>query len=344
MQVDNTILVATASQGVLRSADNGSTWHRIGLGQVIEFDGVVRSLDTESGNPCTILAGTNVGLCRSMDLGSTWSLVDSPFKGQTVWKVAVDPIDPKRIFIGTGAPSRAALWRSTDGGLRWTRANLDIPEFCAGVNRPRLLAFAYNPQDRSKAWFGLEAGGLFRTGDGGEHWERIDDRLLWDYHTDIHAIHVLPDADQTVVVVCVNAVYTSRDGGETWQGMLPSKDFGLYYARALATPSDTKDTCYVSLSDGTPGTTSAIVVSRDGARTWRRTHFDAAPDSCIWAIRVNSGDPSQLVAGTKYGTLYVSHDSGEHWSRQWRSFPEIADVLWVPFAAQVKPAHRSEVA
>lgn len=342
--MDNTILVATASQGILRSADNGTTWHRIGLRQVIEFDGVVRSLDTQPGTPCTLLAGTNVGLCQSTDIGSTWSLVSSPFDGQTVWKVAVDPADPKRLFVGTGAPSRARLWRTTDGGVHWTEAGLDIPEFCAGVNRPRLLAFAYNPKDRRKAWFGLEAGGLFRTADGGESWERVDDRLLWDFHTDIHAIHVLPDDDQTVVVVCVNAVYTSRDGGETWQGMLPKKDFGLYYARAIATPPGSKDTLLLSLSDGTPGTTSTIVTSRDGARTWQPTHIDVAPDSCIWAIRVNEGNPSLMVAGTKYGTLYLSHDGGMHWARQWRSFPEIADVLWVPYAAAVEPAHRSEVA
>lgn len=342
--MQSTILVATASQGILRSADDGESWHRIGLRQAIEFDGIVRSLDTEPGEPCSILAGTSVGLCRSRDIGSSWSLVDTPFNGETIWKVAVDPNDAKRIFVGTGAPSRAALWRTTDGGLHWTRANLDIPEFCAGVNRPRLLAFAYNPKDRLKAWFGLEAGGLFRTSDGGDHWERIDDRLLWDYHTDIHAIHVLPDAEQTVVVICVNAVYTSRDGGESWQGMLPKAGFGLYYARALATPPDSKDTLYLSLSDGTPGTTSAIVISRDGARTWQPTVFDDAPDSCIWGIRVNAGHPSHLVAGTKYGMLYLSRDEGRHWSRQWRSFPEITDVLWVPYAAHVEAAHRSEVA
>lgn len=25
--------------------------------------------------------------------------------GQTVWKVAIDPVNPERMFIGTGAPS-----------------------------------------------------------------------------------------------------------------------------------------------------------------------------------------------------------------------------------------------
>ncbi len=42
--MDGTILVATASQGVLRSSDDGTTWQRIGLHQALEFDAVVRCL------------------------------------------------------------------------------------------------------------------------------------------------------------------------------------------------------------------------------------------------------------------------------------------------------------
>ncbi len=179
--MNSTILVATASQGIIRSSDNGKTWHRTSLGQPIEFDGVVRSLDHDSTNPAIIYAGTDVGLCRSDDVGSNWQLVDSPFNGETIWKVAVDPANSQRIFVGTGAPSRAVLWRTLDGGKSWDRAGVDIPEFCAGVNRPRLLAFAYNPKDANNAWFGLEEGGLFRTRNGGDDWERVDDRLLWHF-------------------------------------------------------------------------------------------------------------------------------------------------------------------
>jgi len=342
--VNGTILVATASQGIIRSADSGKTWHRTALGQPIEFDGVVRSLDFDSKNPRVVFAGADVGLCRSDDVGSTWHLIDSPFTGQTVWKVAVDHDNPQRIFVGTGAPSRAVLWRSLDGGASWTKAPVEIPEFCEGVNRPRLLAFAYNPKNSQKAWFGLEEGGLFRTANGGDSWERIDSRLLWDFHSDIHAIHVLPDAHETVVVICVNAIYTSKDGGETWEGMLPKKAFDLYYARALASPVNSENVLYLSVSDGTPGTQSQIVISRDGAKTWSSSQFNEPPESCVWSIRINPASPQQMVAGTKYGSLYISRDGGGSWQKMWRSFPEIADVLWVPATAQIKAAHKSDVA
>ena len=42
--MQGTILVATAGQGILRSVDDGASWHRLGLKEAIEFDGTVRSL------------------------------------------------------------------------------------------------------------------------------------------------------------------------------------------------------------------------------------------------------------------------------------------------------------
>ncbi|MDP1907049.1 MAG: hypothetical protein Q8K85_02020, partial [Hyphomicrobium sp.] len=65
--MQGTILVGTASQGILRSVDDGATWHRLGLKEAIEFDGVVRSLAVHPSDPSRILAGADAGLCLSTD-------------------------------------------------------------------------------------------------------------------------------------------------------------------------------------------------------------------------------------------------------------------------------------
>ncbi|MCT6958015.1 hypothetical protein, partial [Salmonella enterica] len=65
------------------------------------------------------------------------------------------------------------------------------------------------------------------------------------------------------MVVCVNAVYRSLDEGLTWTGIVAREAFGLYYARAMSAPLGTQDTLYLSISDGTPGTTSKILVFHD---------------------------------------------------------------------------------
>ncbi|MEJ2633104.1 MAG: YCF48-related protein [Acidihalobacter sp.] len=339
-----TLLVATVGQAIMRSSDEGRTWHRLGLGQALEFDAVVRALGMHPSQPEVIYAGTDIGLCVSQDTGGTWAQVDSPFNGQTVWKVAVDPQDSQRIFVGTGAPSRAVLWRSLDGGKNWTRASVDIPEFCAGVNRPRLLAFAYDPLDRDQLWFGLEEGGLFHSRDGGENWTRVDDRLLWDFHSDIHAIQVLPNnGRKVVVVVSVNAVYRSFDEGESWSGVIAGDVFDLYYARAAAVPPGSEDTIYLSLSDGTPGTTSKVMVSHNTGESWEVLPLPQQPNSCIWAIAINPHNVSDVVLGTKYGNLFTSENGGVGWQKNWREFSEISDVLWTPSTAEIHAAHQSTI-
>ncbi|MGB1311659.1 MAG: WD40/YVTN/BNR-like repeat-containing protein, partial [Leucothrix sp.] len=136
--MSGTMLVSTVGQAVIKSSDNGQTWHRLGLGQDIEFDAITRSLDVDPKAPDTLYIGTDNGLCVSKDAGAKWTQIDSPFNGETVWKVAVDPNDSQRIFVGTGAPSRAVLWRTKDAGKTWDRAPVEIPEFCAGVSKPRL--------------------------------------------------------------------------------------------------------------------------------------------------------------------------------------------------------------
>ena len=162
-----TILVGTASQGFLRSVDDGASWHRLGLKEAIEFDGVVRSVAVHPRDPKVILAGADAGLCISQDGGAHFSLVDSPMNGQAVWSIAIDPVDPSYIYAGTGAPSRAVMFRSTDGGTTWERLSPEIPEFCQGVNRPRILTICVDPSDTAQVWFGVEEGGLWRSGDHG---------------------------------------------------------------------------------------------------------------------------------------------------------------------------------
>mgnify|MGYP003578831327 CR=1 FL=1 len=100
-----TILVGTAGQGILRSVDNGASWHRLGLREAIEFDGVVRSLAVDPSDPSRVFAGADAGMCISTDGGAHFSRVDSPMKGMSVWANAIAPTDARHMYAGSGAPS-----------------------------------------------------------------------------------------------------------------------------------------------------------------------------------------------------------------------------------------------
>ncbi|MEZ5652490.1 MAG: glycosyl hydrolase [Burkholderiaceae bacterium] len=336
--MQGTILVGTAGQGILRSVDDGATWHRLGLKEAIEFDGTVRTLAVDPRDPSRILVGADVGICLSEDGGAHFRRLDSVMNGMTVWSIAIDPNDPATMFAGTGAPSRCCVYRSKDGGETWQAVVPVFPEFCAGVNRPRLLSIAIDPGDSDDVWFGVEEGGAYRSRDGGESWQRLDGPDAAIRNSDIHGVAVMRDAagSKTILVLTVNAVYRSTDNGETWSGKLSRERFDdMYYTRCVLPLADDPNTMLIAIGDGTPGTRSMLYRSEDGGQKFHATVLHQPPNSTFWSIASHPSDPQLLFAGTKYGHLYRSIDGGRQWHREWREFSEITSVAFTPHVAPV---------
>ncbi|MBT2792092.1 WD40/YVTN/BNR-like repeat-containing protein [Paraburkholderia strydomiana] len=332
-----TVLVATAGQGILRSNDEGKTWHRLGLDEPIEFDGIVRALAVDPQNPARIYAGADAGVCISDDGGAHWHRPENILNGQTIWSLAVDPANPAVLYAGAGAPSRAFLYKSTDAGATWVKLQPDIPEFCAGVNRPRLLTICIEPGESHNVWFGVEEGGAWRSRDAGETWVRVDGGTSGIRNSDIHAIHVLAPRDgqpKTVLVLTVNAVHVSEDDGATWQGKLSRDRFdGLYYTRTVTQLPQANGDLLMAVGDGTPGSRTRIYRSSDRGYEWSEMMLDTPPNSTFWALGVHPAQPALVYAGTKYGHLFRSDDGGQNWRKEWREFSEITAVVWTPYEA-----------
>jgi photosystem II stability/assembly factor-like uncharacterized protein len=337
--MQGTILVSTAGQGVLRSNDDGATWNRIPLEQGLEFDAVVRALAVHPTRPEVIFAGADAGLGRSDDAGTRWTRVDSPFNDEQVWAVAIDPNDPDSMFVGTGAPSRAALYRTEDGGATWDRLPPELPEHCAGVSKPRILTATYDHVDNKSMWFGVEEGGLWRSRNRGDTWERLDGADL--PHgvnvSDVHCIVVLDGPPKTLVCIVVNAIFVSQDDGLTWTRTGTKSTWGIYYTR-LVTRIPNSNSLLLGIGDATPGTTTRIFRSDDLAATWDEATLDVPATSTVWGFGTHHSDPDLVFAGTKYGNLFRSTDGGRSFTKEWRDFPEITDVAWTPAVAADAPA------
>lgn len=344
--MNGTILVGTAGQGILRSADDGATWHRLGLREAIEFDGTVRSLAVDPVDPSRVFAGADAGLCISVDGGARFSRVESPMNGQTVWSIAYSPRDPRLMYAGTGAPSRARMYRSRDGGATWTTLPVELPEFCGGVNRPRILAVCCHPDRTDEVWFGVEEGGAWRSRDAGDQWERIDRPGGGINNSDIHSIAILPAAGATaarIIVATVNAVCISDDDGARFTFQRSQERFdGLYYTRTVQPLDAAGERLLIALGDGTPGTRTRIYRSEDRGANWSPTVLHAAPNSTVWVFGAHPSDRDLLFAGTKYGHLLRSTNGGRSWYKEWRDFSEITAVAWTPFVAPLK-AHAQSI-
>jgi photosystem II stability/assembly factor-like uncharacterized protein len=202
-----------------------------------------------------------------------------------------------------------------------------------------MLTIAIDPDDAHDVWVGVEEGGLFRTRDGGDSWERIDSagpgRVR---NSDVHSIAILTGPPKTIVVMVVNALYSSIDGGKTWTEKNVRENWGIYYSRVLLSKPGTSTELLMGIGDGTPGTTSLLLRSADRGQSWVPAPFPIQPNSCLWALGAHAADPNLILAGTKYGDLYRSVDGGFSWRKEWREFPEITDVTWLPAAPAVREA------
>lgn len=334
-----TILVGTAGQGILRSVDNGASWHRLGLKEAIEFDGTVRSLAVDPSDPARVLAGADTGMCISTDGGAHFSRIESPMNGLTVWSIAFDPVNPKMVYAGTGAPSRAMMFRSRDGGATWQKLDVELPEFCKGVNRPRILTVCVHPTRNHEVWFGVEEGGAWRSNDSGDTWIRVDTPESGINNSDIHAIAILPQTNHHPVkhlILTVNSVFESLDDGGTWSGKASKERFdGMYYTRTIHAVDPAGNELLLAIGDGTPGTRTKIYRSEDRGANWEPALLHTAPNSTVWAFGAHASNPSLLFAGTKYGHLMRSTDGGRSWHKEWRDFSEITSVAWTPHEAPV---------
>ncbi|MES2269366.1 MAG: glycosyl hydrolase [Pseudomonadota bacterium] len=335
MTNERTLLVATDGQAVMRSHDDGKSWYRINTGQDLEFDDRVRCLLIDPADPRAIFAGAERGLFRSADSGSRWDRVDCALNDYAVWKLVASESDPKVIYAGTGSPTRSILFRSRDGGASWERTPLEMPERCAGVSRPRMLAIAIDPDDANDVMVGVEEGGYFRSRDGGDSWKRLDTE--WEQHpgnSDVHDIVIMPGDPKVILVLTVVSLFRSTDDGKSWTYMNARDTWGLRYSRKLERKHGSNRKLLLGIGDGTPGTKAAVFASDDAGESWTRMEMDTPANSCLWAFGSNVANPDFLLAGTKFGNLYRSEDGGHHWTKEWREFNEITDLVWVDAVPQ----------
>lgn len=322
-----TILVGTVGQGIMRSADGGETWRRIGIDQGLHSDALVRTVANVPARPEIVLAGTDKGLYRSDDSGGKWRPVAPPLRSYSVWAVAIDPVEPQIIYAGTGTPTPAHLFRSRDGGTSWEKTSMEAAETCPNVGVPRVTGIAIDPTNRRDVWVGLEVDGVRLSRDGGDSWVKINGAIP---NPDVHNVAVAAGPPKTVVVVVNNDVYTSTDRGATWKALGVRDVFPWTYPRGIVVQPGSPNVIFVTIGDTTPGRIGAVMRSKDTGRTWERLPLPVDPNSAMWVVNAQPSDPRVVFAGSRYGYLYRSDDGGDSWSKLWREFSEISSVTWIP--------------
>jgi photosystem II stability/assembly factor-like uncharacterized protein len=173
------IFVGTHGDGVLVS-ENGARWEERNSGLVFKDVYTVASVAEAGG--IALYAGTQpAALFKSRDLGQSWSELPAlrQVPGTEYWTfpepphiahtkmMVFDPRTPQRIYA---AIEQGALLKTENGGQSWRElTDYSKPDDGAYRDVHEVLLLPSRPD----TVFMTTGVGLYRSSDGGDHWERL---------------------------------------------------------------------------------------------------------------------------------------------------------------------------
>jgi photosystem II stability/assembly factor-like uncharacterized protein len=322
--------------GVWRSNDAGRTWKPIFDSQAI---GSIGAIAVAPSNAQIIYVGTGEsdmrsdiaygnGMYRSADCGKSWTHIGLEDSRQ-IARILVDPRDPEKVFVAAlghayGPNSERGVFYSKDGGKKWKRVlfhdeNTGAIDLAFEPGNPKTI-FAALLQTRRPPWniYPPSKGpgtGLYRSRDGGEHWEQLSGHGLPNEGLGRMGIAFAPSNPRRIYLIVdakEGGLYRSDDGGENWQRVSDDKriwERGWYFCEVSVDPKDA-DTVYV------PNT--GLYRSRDGGKTFSVLKGEPGGDDYhqLW---IDPDEPQRMILGNDQGAV-VTRNGGETWS-SWYNQP-----------------------
>jgi photosystem II stability/assembly factor-like uncharacterized protein len=309
----------------------GLKWRLLGpfrAGRSIAVSGVAGSGST------FYFGGVDGGIWKTDDAGMVWTpIFDQQKSVGSIGALEVAPSDANVIYAGTGESdirsnlaSGDGMYRSSDAGKTWRSIGLketrQISRVAVHPSDANLvfvaaLGHAYGPN---------EERGVFRSTDGGVHWQKVlfkgpqigaaDLALASDAPEILFAAmweaHRPPWSTYAPIAGPGSGLYRSKDGGTSWEeikgGGFPDKQVGRIG---------------VAIARGTRGQRIYVTVeaeakqvglyrSDDGGNIWTRVNADPRLTSRAWYFSSITADPNDPdVAYIPNVALYKVSEGGK---------------------------------
>ena len=150
-----------------------------------------------------ILAGTHLGLFRSLDRGLTWQLVAPRFSDEDVHALVRDAATG-HISVATHGQG---LVVSTDEGRTWKDDSRGLPSH-------DLHALALDPRRPGRVYVWAVGDGLLSRDAPGGRWQRLAPASSLG---DVRALAVNPNDSERLYAATATGVWVSIDGGRRWE-------------------------------------------------------------------------------------------------------------------------------
>jgi len=283
------------------------------------------------------------GVWKSVNGGTTYKPVFDKQPVQSIGAVAIDPKNPKVVWVGTGeAWTRNSvsvgdgIYKTVDGGDNWT--NVGLP------NSERIVKILIDPTDSNtvyacvpgKLWSDSDDRGVYKTTDGGKSWNKVlkggnastgcsmmsMDKSspktlyagLWDFRRKGWTFR---SGGESSDAPSGSGLFKSTDGGATWTELdaksaagLPPKPWG----RVAVSVAPSKPNVVYAFIEAVPPQ-NALYRSDDGGQTWSirdRSQFMIWRPFYFANLIVDPKDENTLYKPDL--TLIVSKDGGKSFS------------------------------
>lgn len=320
------IYVATASGGVFKSTNAGTSWTPI-------FDGMnamqsIGDITVAPSSPATVWVGTGEannrqssswgdGVYKSTDAGKTWTnmgLTDTKHIG----RIVIDPLNASVVYVAAaghlwGANQERGVFKTVDAGATWKKVlyvddHTGATDLVIDPKNPKILIAAMYQRER-KSW-GFNGGGpgsgIYKSVDAGATWKKLTKGLPAGHMGRI-GLDIFP-GDSKLVFATVEAkdggVFRSLDAGETWDAVSKQNTRPSYYSQIRVDPKD-RNRVY------TLGSNRGFFVSNDSGKTFVDTGVNGVhgEDHALW---IDPDNTNHLIIGGD-GGVSISWDRGITW-------------------------------
>lgn len=225
-----------------------------------------------------------------------WIPVGPP--GGDVRALAVDPLDPRRIYLGT---AEGVLYRSEASGLVWQRLQPGFPR--AGQSLDEIVVSPAGPLLVGFWDVHGQGGGVAVSMDRGQTF-RIAAGLEGE---SVRALALAPSDPRQAVAGTLRGVFASRDSGLSWRRISPEGHPELRNIQSVAVDPRDPRVIYV-------GTWHLPWKTSDGGATWMPRHGGMIDDSDVFTLTLDRRDPQRIFA-TACSGIYASTQGAWRWTR-----------------------------
>jgi photosystem II stability/assembly factor-like uncharacterized protein len=246
------------------------------------------------------LGTTNSWLYESRDNGESWHRLTklSPKDDLMVDNIVVDEANSKTIYVATWVVDHpdGALFISHDSGKTWIKS--------PAMDGQSIRALAQAPSNPKLLVVGTLKG-VFRSEDGGLHWDQISPTNSAELH-EVESIAIDPKDAKTIYAGTWHLPWKTTDGGANWhnikQGLIDDSD-----VFSIIIDSATPQTVYTSACSG-------IYKSDNGGELYHKIQGIPSTARRTRVLMQDPVDHTMVYAGTTEG-LYRSSSAGTNWTR-----------------------------